>query len=914
MRKSETQKSEEKTGSLSLHPIAWLSACYAAGILTAAFTGLPWIIFLAICIIGAFATAVHFRSRSASIILAAAFASAGAMSLQIEKCSVSPNRLKNLYDEKVFASNDPVEITGTLVGTPELTVGGFFLRMRVESAVYRGVKTEVSGDARLFVPVESGEVAAQYDALDLAHGTPLRVGCRLKRIDKFLNPGVANAKDLLDRQGVDATAIIKSPSQIQKLPYQTSFSLLAALYRWRQQMLVELKTQYSGPAAGVLIASLLGNGYQLDKPTSERFREGGTYHILVISGLQITFIGTIAVFFLSVFTRNRFLQFLLATAFLWSYSLAVGADTPVVRAAVMFTLLLLGRAIFRHASLLNSFGASSLALLVWSPSDLFDESFQLTFVCVGAMVIVAFPLAEKLRAIGEWRPAAETPVPPFVNEKLRAFCEILYWSESRWEFEQSQEIWSCRLFKSETAKKIERLQLQPLLRVAFESVLVSVVIQLWMTPFLILYFHRISIVGIFLNVWVGAVVAVESLAAVIGVLAAQLNAALAAPFVLAAEALNWLMLHAADPVIEAGWASVRIPNYPGNLKVIYLLYYLPVLYLAWLSFTWRPFSLESLNTGPGEDARRALRVRLAAAGTAAALIIVLFHPFSAPLASGRLKINYLDVGQGDSALVELPDGETLLVDGGGRPAVKPLYVEGDEKPEVFEPDTQPIGERVVSAYLWERGYSRVDYILATHGDADHIQGLCDVAKNFNVRMAFFGRMPPDNSEFAALDKILKKKGIPEKLLTRGDLLTFGEVQAEVLGPLSGEGASDNNHSVVLRLVYGTRKFVMTGDIEKETERDIVGSGLDLQSDVVKVAHHGSSTSSTDDFIRATGARLAVISVGLESPFKHPRADVVTRWKAAGAGVMTTGENGTITVSTDGEDLLLETFNQSQVFR
>ncbi|MDQ6787439.1 MAG: MBL fold metallo-hydrolase, partial [Acidobacteriota bacterium] len=265
-----------------------------------------------------------------------------------------------------------------------------------------------------------------------------------------------------------------------------------------------------------------------------------------------------------------------------------------------------------------------------------------------------------------------------------------------------------------------------------------------------------------------------------------------------------------------------------------------------------------------------------------------------------------------SALITFPDGETMLVDGGGKLDYKaqPVKREGEEEPELFEPDTQAVGEAVVSRFLWEKGYDKVDYILATHADADHIQGLLDVAKNFRVRAAIFGRTPLKNGEFAAVYTVLQKRNVPILKLSRGDAFEIGGVNIKVLSPEKSDApdaVSDNNHSVVLRIIYGKRKFLLTGDIEKEAEREILSAPEAVESDVIKVAHHGSRTSSIQEFVGATRAKLAVISVGRTSPFGHPHEEVVERWKNSGARVLTTGERGTVSVSTDGKDLQLKTF-------
>jgi competence protein ComEC len=894
----------------SLYPLAWLSVCFALGILLENL--LSWQIYLAVCTASAISVLIFIKQKSGVIFLMLSFIAAGALCFQAEKYSVAPNRLKNLYDRQIFVSGEPVEINGILQGKPEPAVGGFFLELKAESVVYKGVEKAVSGSVRLFAPTVDKQIAEEYEQLRLKYGTRLRIACELRREDKFRNAGVVSQKEILDRKQIDATAIVKSPLLIENLGEASSFQPLASVYEQRQDLIVEFKKHFSAQTSGVLIASLLGNRYHLDKATSERFREGGTFHVLVISGLQITFIGTLIVWIIQIFTRNRLWQFLLASALLWSYSLAVGAEAPVVRAAEMFTILLFANVIFRQGSLLNALGMSALILLIGRPSDLFDQSFQLTFTCVAAIVATAFPLLEKFRGIGEWHPSTETPVPPNCPKNLKSFCEALYWSEENWRREQQRAVWSCRLFKTPFAEKPERRKLQTILRYVFETLLVSLVVQAWLIPFLVIYFHRISLIGIFLNVWVGLLMAIESIVAILAIFAAQISATLAAPLILLTEISNWIMIHAADSLVENGWASFRLPHYSGAMQVVYILYFVPLAILTRLLHDWKPFSLE-LKARSSK-----LAARTAFAAFLVFLLLIIFHPFGAPQPDGRLHFDFLDVGQGDAALITMPDGETLLVDGGGKVNFSSLYVqrEGDE-PELFEPDAQSIGEAVVSEFLWEKGYSRIDYILATHADADHIQGLTDIAKNFRVRTAIFGRTPPDDAEFIELYNILQKRNVPLLVAARGDVLNFGDVKIEVLYPEkdeSPEAVSDNNRSLVLRVVYGDRKFLLTGDIEKETESFLTGAPEFLQADVIKVAHHGSKTSSTENFVNAVKSKVAVISVGRDSPFGHPKPEVVERWKNAGAQVLTTGENGTISFSTDGRDLQLKTFNKAVIYR
>lgn len=283
------------------------------------------------------------------------------------------------------------------------------------------------------------------------------------------------------------------------------------------------------------------------------------------------------------------------------------------------------------------------------------------------------------------------------------------------------------------------------------------------------------------------------------------------------------------------------------------------------------------------------------------IAILVVHPLGAGRAEGKLRVDFLDVGQGDAALVTMPDGTTLLVDGGGRPS----FMTTTEA-------TRSIGETVVSEYLWWRGLKQVDYVVATHADADHIDGLNDVLRNFAVNTALVGRRPANDPEFSKFSETIRETGTHLETIQTGDVIRFGDVEVNVLWPNADGRGSDNDDSVVLRITFGERSILLTGDIEKAAERSLSAApAQQLKADVVKVPHHGSKTSSTEPFVLATKPAFAIVSVGRNSIFGHPHKEVVDRWQLNGATVLTTGNCGTITVSTDGHNITLKKFIKPQ---
>ena len=868
----------------SQHPLTQLAVAFAVGVCAAPyFSWRVGVVMGAVCSVLAVGLVLKKKVRAAGLMLLAAMFCAGVTLALLERRVDESSELKKFIDE----STKTVTLTGVLDGPPEFARDRLYLSLRVERIESGPI---ASGRVSLLAPLRNTATAGAFRALRLRYGARISVRTTLDRTGNYRNPGVSPLSEFLDRRGYDASGIVKGPGSIERLNDTRVFPPLARLYQWRETLQRQIDARFAAETAGVLDAALLGNRYNLSPSASERFREGGTFHVLVISGLHITFIGGLVFLVVRRFTKRRLLQFALPATIVWSYSIAVGAEASVVRAALMFTFAGVGTIVFRQATSLNALGAAALVLLIRSPKEIFDPSFQLTFLSVLAIVAIAWPLLLKLSAIGAWHPTRSTPYPPACSRTLKTFCELLFWSERKWQEGLTRSPHDYRLFKAEAAGWLERYHVQRCLRYVFAAVLVSASVQVVLLPLMIVYFHRLSLASLLLNIVVSVLLAALVAVALLALLLSPLSAAMSAPLFRLADTINWLMVHSVDPFSGFDWATFRLPEYSGPAAFLYVVYYGPLLLLLLALSHWRPLALLK------ERRCRLHRFVLPMSILQVLLIAVLvLHPLSSRRADARLHVDFLDVGQGDSALITMPDGTTLLVDAGGNTTEA----------------VRRIGETVVSEYLWWRGLSEVDYVLATHADADHIDGLNDVLKNFNVRGALIARRPANDPEFAKFSQTLTETNTHAEVIHAGDVIRFGDVEVSVLWPPAGGELSTNNNSIVLRLKFGERSILLTGDIERQTERVLTQSQQDLRVDIVKVPHHGSKTSSTDDFVRATNPSLAIISVGRNSMFGHPHKEVVQRWQSNGATVFTTGECGTITITTDGHELSLKKFIEPQ---
>ncbi|KGA83386.1 competence protein [Lysinibacillus fusiformis] len=246
-----------------------------------------------------------------------------------------------------------------------------------------------------------------------------------------------------------------------------------------------------------------------------------------------------------------------------------------------------------------------------------------------------------------------------------------------------------------------------------------------------------------------------------------------------------------------------------------------------------------------------------------------------PVTAGHeMRVHFIDVGQGDSILIESPNGKTMLIDGGVKGA----------------------GQQVVS-YLKELGVNKLDQVVATHPDADHIGGLIPVLQTIPIEQFYDSGKVHTSQTFEEMLMAIDQKNIPYYVPKTGDFIEFDkDVTVKVLN--ANEHATDNNDaSIVLKVVYGNVSFLLTGDAGIALEKEMMQN--DVTATILKAGHHGSNTSSSEEFIRAVKPEVTILSYGEDNKYGHPHAEVVDRLQAMGSNIYATAESGTIIVATDG---------------
>ena len=248
----------------------------------------------------------------------------------------------------------------------------------------------------------------------------------------------------------------------------------------------------------------------------------------------------------------------------------------------------------------------------------------------------------------------------------------------------------------------------------------------------------------------------------------------------------------------------------------------------------------------------------------------------------QFAVHYIDVGQADAALIEC-DGETMMIDGGN-----------------------VADSKIIAAYLKKQDISYLDYVVCTHAHEDHVGGLSGALSVAEADHILAPVTEADSKAYGNFKKKAEEQGVVIEHPVVGDAFLLGNGLVEIFGPVKENSKDKNNTSIVLKITYGNTSFLFTGDAERGEEEDILNTGADLKSTVLKVGHHGSETSTSYPFLRAVMPQYSVISVGEGNSYGHPNADVLSRLSDAGSEVYRTDINGDIVMTSDGQTVTVIT--------
>jgi len=687
--------------------------------------------------------------------------------------------------------------------------------------------------------------------LNFQYGNFIRFSTYLKKISNFQNPGGFDYERYMNLQGIYATGSVYNNSDIIILRQNTASGVRLKLETFRLYLKEIIYSNASTPSREIIEAMTIGNQNAIPVDVRNNFNKTGTSHILSISGLHISMVAAITFFFmLLILKRSEYLML--------RFNIIKAASAAALLMVLIYALIAgMGVTVLRSALMALVF---LCALFMGKQKDMYNTLAITALIILVISPNALFDISFQLSFTAVL--AIIYIVPRFSNFSFPLLEGLPHW-------------------------------LQKTLRHIYLSILVCVAATLGTLPLIVFYFNRVSTITIIANLILVPLLGTIALAfSMAFILCAFFSTALAGLFIKIASFFVQISVYVIDYLASLSWSSFSftMPNI-AEIVIFYLLIFILL----------RLIDLRHVNGVIKKDylERHPIFLKIILI-----TIIVFFLADAAYLLtrdkiSGDLRVTAIDVGQGSSILVRFPGGKTMLIDGGG-----------------FADSSFDMGKLVVAPFLYNERISKIDVVVLSHPHPDHLHGLLYITDNFDVQEVWTTGLRLDNENFREWEKIISQKKIKVKFLSsQSPPININGVQVNILWPLKTlkHDATDqfydmvNDESLAIKINYGQVSFLMPADISASVEKLLIRSGQNLHSDVLFVPHHGSSRSSSIDFIRKVVCSTALISAGKNNPFHHPDPSTIKRLSAANVNIFRTDRDGAITVTTDGTKMSVDTY-------
>jgi competence protein ComEC len=755
----------------------------------------------------------------------------------------------NIQKQNFFSEDDQniisyidqgkVAIEGIVIESPVSYTDKNVLIVRCIRVIKEKSYIPTSGNIRLTIPTN----------LNFRYGDFIRFHSSLKKIHNFKNPGCFNYERFMNLQNIYVSGFINDSSEIILLRKNTVYDIRLKLESFRIYLKQIIQKNSFSPEKEIIEAMTLGNQNEIPAEVRDNFNKTGTSHILSISGLHVGMVA--AIFFILILFALKSSEYLMlrfniiklaaATAFIivLIYAFIAGMGVTVMRATLMAFIFLIAILSGKQKDMYNTLVLAGLIILVISPEALFDISFQLSFMSVLAIIYI---------------------VPRFSNVFPEKISLLPYW-------------------------------IQSIIRYIHLTIIVSIAATIGTLPLIIYYFDRVSCVTIIANIISVPLLGTLTLAVSMFFILFSFSLTISGYFVQLASFLTYISVNIINKLAALPFSSISMvkPNMI-EIAVFYSIIFLVVQLVD---------EKKKINTNDKLPSYKFTAIKY--------LLILAVLFFAADITyftfrdkiSSEMKITIIDVGQGNSILIQFPHGENMIIDGGG-----------------FSKSSFDIGKGVVAPFLYKQRINNIKMAILSHTHPDHLLGLIYILNNFNVRQVWKTSLPVDSEIYPEWEKTLKLNDLNVSLISNNTSeININDVRVKVLWPQDYSLKKINNisfdeendFSLVLKIIYGKISFLIPGDISSDIEKQLIKSKVDLRSDVLVIPHHGSNNSSSADFIKAVACRYAVVSAGKSNVFKHPHPSVLQRYKEAGVNILRTDIDGAVTFKTDGNNFYVNTF-------
>jgi competence protein ComEC len=744
---------------------------------------------------------------------------------------VSLYQKPNKNDISLYTGNDVV-MQGLVCKNPETSPSKTTLIIEKVKIIQE--EGGITANGRVLLSVKNNLTTFEY-------GDYIKAKTRLRQPHNFNNPGGVDYEKYLLAQDIRALGSIRQPSNIVVLRKKRGAYLKTKLEEYRSYLRTSILETSTVPEGSILQALILGEKRGIPDDIREKFNRAGISHILAISGLHIGIIATLFFFLAAGLMKSSeylLLRFsirktsaLFVVIPIIGYAFISGLGISTIRATIMILSFLAALFLGRERDLLNTLAFAALIILIFSPSSLFDISFQLSFTAVAAILVITPTLSRLLSR------KSEGPPSPF----RKIFSS--FW--------------------------------------LFLAVSISAIAGT--APLIAFYFNRISTVTLISNILIIPLIGFLVLpAGIVFILLAPLSTVAATFMIKIASFFVGISLSIIDFLASLSIASFSVTT-PTMIEIV--VYYLFVITIIKLLDKSRPREKRVFHT-------------------IVLVVIVIFFLADIFYISMRgrdpnhLTATFLDVGQGNAGLIEFPGGRKMLVDGGG------FYSKGFD-----------VGRYVVAPFLWCQRIKKLDIVVLTHPDQDHLGGLAYILNNFDVGEVWSNGERSDLETYRYFTRAIREHNIPHRIISRNTPdIVIGDTVIKILNPpepiVDKEAGvptfSSNDNGLVMKIIFRNAGILLPSDISETAEKRLVKSGDNLKSSVLLAPHHGSCRSSSFSFLDRVRPDVVVVSCGFENVAGFPHKDILERYGRSNARTFRTDFNGAVIIKTDGNDIDITT--------
>ncbi len=637
----------------------------------------------------------------------------------------------------------------------------------------------------------------------------------------------------------------------------------------KNSMIQKIKNLLPTENASICIGLLLGDQSFITEEIKESFRQSNLSHMLAISGSHIAYLLPAVLTFFSIFPLHQRFKKCIGIVFLIFFMLLVGFAPSIVRACLMSMYILLAQILYKKADVYQSLGISTIIILLGNPYALLNIGFQLSYG--GTIGIVLFSKKLCLKRLKE--------------------DKIVKQSDSIEQNEDLKEKGKKEKKEKKTEPKTKKETIKDVVNKVKNSIkemaIVSLAANLIIFPIMIYHFNTLSATFLISNILASPISAISLIIGLIFIILLFVCNPLAILFSYILNPLLTLFVKIAQWSSKLPLSQILLPT-PAIWQIT--IYYI-ILFLIFFP-KWENTTKNTVKNSRTEKTYQFV-IKYQKQIILLFILLLLFPYFLTNLPSSHLTISMIDVGQGDSMLIQTPKGKNILIDGGGS-----------------ELGTFDVGEKTLLPYLLDKNITKIDYMLFSHFDSDHCDGLFTILEKLPVKNVIISKQGKSSENFKQFLSIIQEKKVNVLLVQEGDNIVIdNEISINILFPQADFISENilNNNSIVAKLEWKNSSgevissILLTGDIEQIAEEKLVEKYQNtniLNATILKVAHHGSKSSSIQPFLELVKPKVALIGVGENNHFGHPNEGVLQRLENLNTIIFRTDKNGEINLKID----------------